>query len=470
MNKDISIAIIGGGASGTLTALNLLRTLKLPAHIQLIEKRSAATYRGNAYSSQLEYEPLNVQAGRMSAYSYLPNDFFDWLKINKQATSETEITKDSFVSRRWYGDYLTEQIANHVKLSQGIRFETIIDEAQHINFDAELGSYQIGLKSGKLLEANYLIFATGNEAPVDVFNQGEIAKLNGHYVNNPWAINPLDRIKNEEDILVVGTGLTMVDHVVSLQKRGHKGKIFCFSRNGYLPLPHVDVPQHYVIPFNKEQKQLAGIFSELRNQVTQATQQNIPWQNTMDAIRGNIAGMWKLLGIDAKRFFLKRLRTFWEIHRHRMPLASAKAIRELMGTGQLQIFSGTSKGIEVHGHNVIFKFVAKGQSQEQAVTVQRVINCTGPAGDYFKGGNTLIKNLLAKGWMKQDELKLGIETGERGEIIKGNGEVLENAFAIGPLRKAKEWETTAIREIRVQAEETANYIAASVEAMNGVLA
>ena len=469
MDKEFCIAIIGGGASGTLTAIQLLHRLNAPAQVYLIEKRREATYRGNAYSSQLDYEPLNVQAGRMSLFNALPDDFFNWLKTNKQAECETEITKDSFVSRRWYGDYLTERMADAVKHAPHIHFATITDEASEVKFNAGHENYRIAFKSNRVVNADYLIFATGNEAPADVFNPGEISGLNGHYISNLWAINPLDRIKSDEDILVVGTGLTMVDHVVSLQKRGHKGKIFCFSRNGYLPLTHVEVPQHYVIPFNKEQKSLTAIFSEIRKHVGDAAQQNIPWQNIMDAMRGNMSAMWKALSLDSKKNFLKRLRNFWEIHRHRMPVASASVIKNLTERGQLQIFSGTSKGIEVHGQDVIFKFIAKGQKEERTITVQRIFNCTGPSGDYSKTNNTLIKNLITNGWMKQDELKLGIVTGERGEIIRRDGAALQNAFAIGPLRKATDWETTAIREIRVQAEETANDIALSIEQMQSVL-
>ena len=298
MNKDVCIGIIGGGASGTLTALKLLQKLNVPAQIYLIEKRREATFRGNAYSSQLEYEPLNVQAGRMSLYNTQPDDFFNWLKNNKQVGSQTEITKDSFVSRRWFGDYLTERIAQAVKQSPHARLTIVTDEANEINFDAKDENYQLVFKSGRIINADYLIFATGNEAPADVFNPGEIAGLNGHYVSNPWAINPLDRIKSDEDVLVIGTGLTMVDHVVSLQKRGHRGKIFCFSRNGYLPLPHVETPRHYALRLNKEERSLTGIFSEIRKHVAEDAQKNIPWQNTMDAMRGNMSAMWKLLSMD----------------------------------------------------------------------------------------------------------------------------------------------------------------------------
>ena len=463
MSKPVSIAIIGGGASGTLTALHLVRKLNLPAHIYLIEKRAEALYRGHAYSSQLDYEPLNVPAGKMSAFNHLPYDFFTWLKTERQAVSETEITLDSFVSRRWFGDYLTEKLQQFSDQNKQVKIESIIAEVNDISFNTVIAGYDLQLNINQSIVANYLVFATGNEAPADVFSDKELALLNGHYVSNPWAVNPFKGLQSNDDILIVGTGLTMVDHVVSLKKQQHAGHIYCFSRNGYLPLPHTDTSQNYVFELPNEAKGLADIFSELRKNISVAGKKNIQWQNTLDALRGKTSRLWKLMDLDSRKLFLKRLRTFWDIHRHRMPLASAEALNQLQHAGQLEFVSGTATGIERVGDELVFKFKTKRGNELRNINVKRIINCTGPPGDYYKTGNTLIKNLLTKGWMKQDQLKIGIVTGVRGEIIKANGVVLQNSFSIGPLRKATEWETTAIREIRIQAEETAMHISSSLE-------
>ena len=137
--------------------------------------------------------------------------------------------------------------------------------------------------------------------------------------------------------------------------------------------------------------------------------------------------------------------------------------------GRLEILAGKQQEIKVDGRDVHFAFVSKKDRVTRRIIVQRIINCPGPSGDYLKTGNTLIKNLIHKGWMKQDELQLGIKTGVRGEIIRENGVVLQNAYSIGPLRKATEWESTAIREIRLQAEETASHIASRVELNHEVM-
>ncbi len=143
---------------------------------------------------------------------------------------------------------------------------------------------------------------------------------------------------------------------------------------------------------------------------------------------------------------------FWEVHRHRMPKASLDIINNLQVQGKFEILSGHRKGITSNNGEIVFQFISKAGRKERSIPVDFVINCTGPSGDYLETGNWLIKNLLAKGWMKQDDLRLGIVTGADGEIITAGAGPLLNAFAIGPLRKASEWESTAIREIKNQAE------------------
>ncbi len=448
----LNIAIIGAGASGTITAIQLLNKLSTKANIFLIEKKEQTLFRGAAYSSQLVYEPLNVQSGRMSIYNHLPDHFYDWVVANRQAQSETEITRDSFVSRRWFGDYLTENFEEAKQQSENVTVEIVLAKCTDIAFNSADECYTLSFESRDDIQVDYLVFACGNEPPADVLEKEKV--LGGKYISNPWTGNPFEKLKANEDVLLIGMGLTMVDHVVSLQKSQHKGKIFCFSRNGYLPLPHAPI-QQFVFDMNQEAKEVKQVLDALWQNLTLAKGQDISWQNVMDALRPYTAGIWKRMSLDSKKYFLKRLRSYWEIHRHRMPVASANYLKELEGAGQLKFIAGSIQSVDCKDDTMVVHYIAKGDKNESTLAVHHIINCTGPSSDYYKTSNTLFKNLLNKGWMKQDALKLGIETGVRGEIIKSNGVVLNHAFSIGPLRKAMEWETTAIREIRTQAENVA---------------
>ncbi len=462
MSANLYIAIIGAGASGTVTAIQLMQKLQVPATIYLIEKNPETLFRGVAYSSVLPYQPLNVQAGRMSIYNQAPDDFYDWLKAHKQDESETEITRDSFVSRRWFGDYLVASFEQEKARSQWVTVEIVISSCNNLDFDFNSSQYKLELSNGNNLSTQYVVFACGNEQPGAVIEPAATAQLDGRYVENPWLSDTLKQIQAEEDVLVIGNGLTMVDHVVSLMKQQHKGKIYTISRNGYLPLQHDDI-QHFTFEVSHEPTKSEEILSLLKQNIAKATLLKVSWQNVMDAMRPHTSRFWKGLSLTQKDLFLKKLRTYWEIHRHRMPQASANALQQLQQSGQLEVLAGSYISVTKNGNTIDFTYQNKAKKHRQSVMVHRILNCTGPSTDYLKTDNILFKNLLAKEWMKQDALKLGIETGFRGEVIKRSGVILQNTFTIGPVRRATEWETTAIREIRTQAENVAIAVAFPAE-------
>lgn len=463
MSSATRIAIIGGGASGTITAIQLMKKLTTPTIIHLFEKNEKALFRGAAYSSQLEYEPLNVHAGKMSAFNHLPDHFFQWVRNRR----DVSVHRETFVSRRWYGDYLMDLFTQTASRTTQVRVEIHHTSVSNVSHSKTSGSYLIQSDADENIEADFVIFCNGNEQPQHIFSESEQQLAGSSYMQNPWH-NNLDGIYGDEHILIVGTGLTMVDYVGSLYQRRHAGKIYCFSRNGYLPLSHDDdIP--YVFDSTLEKKNFREVFAAVRRNVAVADKKRSNWQSVMDALRPRVSRIWRGMSVEEKNLFLKKFRSWWEIHRHRMPENSCKIIKQLKKEGQLEIISGTYRNLEEAKPFLSFRFADKKTGEERTILLNRIINCTGPSGDYTKCGNMLINNLLVSGQMQQDALKLGIETGTRGEIMGANGVIQKNWFAVGPLRKASEWESTAIREIRTQAESVATLVADLVNSNSDVL-
>jgi len=458
------IVIVGAGASGTLTAINLLRKLRKPSKIILVEKHNAAIARGAAYSSKLCYEPLNVPAGKMSAFNHLPNDFYQWVLSNR----DNKIDRETYVSRRWYGDYLNEQLHKYIAFAKHTEVEILFDCVVSVLPNTFSEGYVLLMESGSSVFANYVVLATGNEPPVDIFNTAEVIEMGNRYFANPWQQNPAEKIGANDDVLIAGTGLTMVDHVVSLYNQNHKGKIYAFSRNGYLPLPHSDSLNYaFEQPFAK--KSLPEVFSELRNSIRKAINKQLNWQSVMDAFRPRTALVWRNMTVNEKRYFIHRLKKYWEIHRHRIPVHSYNILEQLKTEGRLQVVNGKYPHISHNGGRLVFSYKQAPSLTHHSVHIDYVINCTGPLGNYLLGSNTLIKQLINSGLMRQDALKLGIDTGIRGEVIMCNGIVLKNAYCVGPLRKASEWESTGVREIRTQADDVAALITDKVNKLYDVM-
>ncbi len=442
------IAVIGAGASGTLTAIHLLQKLKQPAVVYLVEKAETKLYRGAAYSSTLFYEPLNVPLAKMSAYALTPDSFFDWVKQHRNA----DALKTDFVSRRWYGDYLTAQLYEaQANVAEGVKFETVIGEVTDISKQKER-NYELLLENGETLQADFLVFATGNELPGEIISKEEKELLGKNYVANSWTVNPFEHLAPNDSVLIIGTGLSMIDLAVSLKKQNHQGKIYALSRNGLLPKPHGNAPV-YQLSKDVLSEDIEQLYQNILSEIELAKQSNIGWISVLDALRPQSVNIWKTLSKESKKLFLQKYRNRWDIHRHRIPASSAVEIEAMIKQGQFEVLTGSVSKVERTGEAFSVQY-----NTASVVLVNYVINCTGPSGDYTKTGNTLLKNLIAKGMMKQDELLIGIETGEAGEILKQGNTPLQNAFAVGPLRKANEWESIAIAEIRVHAEQTAQAI------------
>src|SRR6478672_2022520 len=96
------ITIIGGGASGTLLAANLLREATGEVEINLVERRSRIG-RGVAFGTTRDSHLLNVPAGRMGAFPDEVDHFHKWLIENGH-----NYDSHDFVPRMMFGEYLRE--------------------------------------------------------------------------------------------------------------------------------------------------------------------------------------------------------------------------------------------------------------------------------------------------------------------------------------------------------------------------
>lgn len=443
----IAVAIIGGGASGTLTALHVLQKVKEPATIFCIEKDAEKLFRGAAYSSTLPYEPLNVPAGKMSLYTDKPDDFYEWLQEHKGHAQE--ITRDSFFSRRWFGEYMQQAIEQAIEeRASEVQFHAVQSATVQMNVN-EKGTYTLTQDDGTTIVVNEVVFATGNELPADVISPEAKERLGDHYIADPWNGEAVAGIEPSADILYIGTGLTTIDHLVSAVQKGHTGKLYALSRNGALPQPHGPT-QPYEFTRDVAEADVTVVRQNIVDEIQAASEKGVDWRSVIDALRPEIPRIWQTLSPESQQLFLKKYRNEWDIHRHRIPQFSAKTVDDILRTGQLAVIAGSITNIESREKR--FAVIYKNEGTKKEVLTDYVVNCTGPSNDYRHGENQIFRSLLESGQMKESELGLGIVTGLAGEIIQKNGEPLPHCYAIGPLRKATEWESVAMREIRLQAE------------------
>lgn len=445
------ILIVGGGLSGTLLALQFAKR-KGDHEVILLEKNPQLLGRGIAYNNDFTHQPLNVPASGMSLFPERPDHFVQWLQTNAFRYNHLirEITPQSFVPRKIFGDYIVEQLQKAHHDHSGT-FEIRIDEVLTLTRN---GNHLVaGLESGIALEADEVILALGNFPPGDIFpSQPELNTAPG-YFSFPWSDEIYSGISGEEQILLVGTGLSAVDVALGLHLRNFRGHITMLSRRGKLPLPH-DLSHAAIAVEDPGHLHPLETLQWLKDLIEK--NRPAPWTAVMDGIRPLTQLIWKRWSREEKSYFLRRLRPIWEVVRHRIPAQSSAVLQSLMQSGQLDV----RKGKIISGKSVQdgLEVTWQEDGRSRHAVYHKVINCTGPESNYRKVKLPVLGNLMDQGLLVNDPLGLGILCTDEGRIIGKNNAPVPGLWCIGPMRKAVLWETTAIRELRIQAHELSGLV------------
>lgn len=434
------ITIIGGGASGTLLAVNLIKHASdEPLEINLVEKHPTIG-RGVAYSTVEDIHLLNVPAAKMGAFPDDIEHFHRWL-----GESDYDFAPGDFVPRKIYGQYLRE-IFNAVISERGrtVSVNLLDDEAIDVLTDED--SALVLLRSGEVLPSHRVVLAFGNFLPPDPPTETRDFAAAPKYFQNAWDHNIYDRISPEDDILVIGTGLTAVDNILSFYHKGHRGKIIALSTHGWFPMVHQAAEPY---PSFKdeiyEERNIRRIFKSIRSHCRIAEN----WRAVIDSLRPYTQDVWYNLPVGEKQRFMRRLRRIWDISRHRIPPKCNEILQNMQAEGSLEVKRGRLKDIVPAGDGFTVKYRTKGT--DDTIAVNAVINCTGSESNFTKIDFPLVRSLIEKGEIFPDELFLGLNATPDGKIIKRSNEISKVITTLGTSLKGVLWESTAMPEIRAQA-------------------
>lgn len=438
--REVDVAVVGGGAAGTLLVLQLMR--RAPAlRVALIDGRGAFA-RGVAYSTPDPSHLLNVQAGGMSADPDQPSAFARWLRDLGHPWGP-----DDFAPRRLYGEYL-EGLLDEAQRAQGHRLALIRADVTALR-PLERGGAALTLETGTPLQMRAVVLATGNAAPARLRVPDDGLQQSAGWLRSPWAWERVAAIPREADVFLLGTGLTAVDVVLTLRRLGHAGRIHALSRHGRLPLPHAEVraePLALAPPPDLENApQLRPLFARVR-----AAAKGQDWRAVVDGLRPLTTPLWQAFSDEDRRRFLRHLRSLWDIHRHRMAPAVARELSTAREEGHLVLHGGRLDRFTRGGPDEKWQAHWRHHGEPEQVSFDVGVNCTGPAAP---GGedDPLGRALFEEGLAQKDPLRLGLLT-SGGALLDASGNRSPWLFALGPLLRGERWETTAIPELRVQAQ------------------
>ncbi|MFV3073452.1 FAD/NAD(P)-binding protein [Niveispirillum fermenti] len=451
--KRPTIAIIGAGLSGALTALHLLAGSDGAARILLVEK-ARGFGKGVAYSTRHGAHLLNVRAGNMSAFPDQPGHFIDWVRENQVAMYPGD--GNGFVSRADYGRYLQELLGQAAKGHGALgRLVLVADDAVSLARTEDGAGLSLVTGVGRSYRIDAAVLAVGNFPPDPPPGVAQTLLQSPRFHTDPWATGTLDHVKPDEPVLLLGTSLTMVDVAISLTDRGHRGPIMALSRRGLLPRRHADPghPAPPVIPTLTPS--LAGSLRSVRAAVGAAQARGGGWHEVIDSLRGATAGYWQNLPIKARLRFIRHLRPWWDVHRHRLAPTIACRIREMMDEGRLTVVAGRILSLDADASTLRLRFRRRGQTTGETADYAHAINCVGPGGDIARTRDPLLRNLLEQGLVVPDPLRLGLDTDEVGRLRTAGGATVPGLYAVGPIMKGTSWEITAVPDIRLQAKNLA---------------
>ena len=356
-----------------------------------------------------------------------------------------------FVPRGVYGAYLSSLIEGGERGSDvDMVNDECVDAVEHSR------GVRLTLSSGRELAVDVCILATGNELRSARLGTGSIT---------PWQRGACDGLPEDAPVLIVGTGLTMVDVAISLARGGHRGVITAISRRGLSPATHRAVKKWPIeqasVPFGAP---VSHLMRWLRGLAEECERGGGDWRSVVDAVRPYTTSLWTAMSMDERRRFLRHARPWWDAHRHRMAPGIAETMENLVADGRLRLLAGRVLSCETAAALTRVVYRRRGSSEKESLEVVRVFDCTGLPDDPLLTPNPLIRALLASRQARPDPLRLGLDVGTDCALVDAEGRASSRLFAVGPISRATFWEIVAIPDIRVQCAELADRIAARVQA------
>ena len=441
-----SIGIIGAGFSGSLLAVHLLRRLPPGGRVYLIE-RNREFGSGLAYSTANASHLLNVRAERMSAFEQDPGHFLRWL------ADQGSEPGSSFVPRGQYGRYIQSLLSDQLSTEGGNRNLFLFpDEATDLDLGAD--GVTIRMSGGRPVEVDRVVLAVGNFPP-QTPPGAEALAASPRYLPNPWDPTALVGIDRDAKLLVVGTGLTMVDFVLTLFDRGHRGPIVALSRRGLLPHRHAAGPPAWPWPDADSSPPLSRRLRQVRIAASERD-----WRAVFDGLRPHTPAWWGALSLPERKRFLRHLRPWWDVHRHRMAPPVADRIDLALSSGALTLAAGKFVAIDRREDGLVIDYRPRGREGWRRVAVDYVVNCSGPDSDYGRIEQKMVRALLDRGAVVPDILGLGLEVDADLRLLDRQGRPQPRLYGIGPVTRSRFWECTAVPEIRRQTEELAERLGA----------
>jgi uncharacterized NAD(P)/FAD-binding protein YdhS/predicted metal-dependent enzyme (double-stranded beta helix superfamily) len=448
------VAIVGGGYSGAMTAVQLVRKATrsgMPVHLVILDRQTSIA-EGAAYRTPDPRHLLNVPASGMSAWPDRSDDFLEWAKQR-----DSSVVAHSFMPRRTYGEYLRTTFLDAIaEAGPQVSVEIRREEADTIERRGQSG-WRVHCKQSQPIEADIVVLATGHRSLVDPLS-GRWSGSRARYIEDPWSSLTLTAIEKAESVCLLGTGLTAIDVLQSLGGSARSARVMAVSRRGLLPAAHAPAPlvpidpRGWLEPLLRTDTEITtrALTRNIRSAVRGAEAAGQDGRQVIDGLRPYISQIWSALSPQERTRFLRHARAFWEVARHRMAPTVAEEVTAATQAGVFSVAAARILSARGDMDGATLTVRRRGQSVHESHRFDWIVNCTGPGSGRKSEFPPSVARLIDTGYLEADPDSIGVRSTPEGHAIV-DARVIGDLILIGSLRKPDNWESTAVPELRLQA-------------------
>jgi uncharacterized NAD(P)/FAD-binding protein YdhS len=420
-----SVGIVGGGFSGAIAAYRLIGTLPAGSEIVIYEPNKDLG-RGVAYAEGPDHFLLNVPARQQSPRSEDPEGFLQWLlKQHGDALRFQQADGAYYVPRSWFGTYMREFLADRAASRRDVPLRHVKTPILELRSD---GAKPIGVTREGARTFDAIILALGNAPPRPLPVRGGPAP---QVIQSAWDLNQMPQLACDTCVVIVGTGLTMVDAIAELAARGHKGPIVSVSRHGLFHQRCGGHNPEFIPPGEPIERTTLALMRQIRRWCALSEQAHRDWRPALDYIRINAPKFWRGLSPAEQRRFTRHVRPYWNIHRYQAPSHGHSLVLELLATKQLVLLKGSATEISGGG------LVVTGPKTRQTIPCDLVINAMGPDLSHRTNHAQLAHLLTPLGLDVDLAIVEGLDIDDSGEVLGVHAPLQGRVWALGTIARRR---------------------------------
>jgi uncharacterized NAD(P)/FAD-binding protein YdhS len=457
ISQAIRLAIIGGGYTGAALAVHALRAASRPLDVQIIEPE-AELGQGIAYGATDPAHRINVPSDKMSLFGDDPSHLTRWLEDNHWLPDEasTDAQGHHYVARAAFAAYVKDVLKQTLQGSEADARWTR-HRARAIALHRDGMGWIVELSTGRRLSVDKVALCVGHAAPMPPCPVSAEASNHAGFIANPWASGAMSGVRPHQNVLIVGTGLTMADVVATLSAGGHQAPVTAVSRRGLTPRPHGRFLDDIDILGGEAAPQTALGVLRLARRRTREFENSVGWQPIMDALRFKLRQIWPALSPQEQRRVARRLLPFWEVHRFRIAPQLHDLVEDWRRQGRLVVEKAALASLEAADGKLIATLQRRDGAQARRA-FDAVALCTGPGKALEK--DPLAAQLVREGLARPDATATGLTVDDHSHLIDRQGLAQANLFAFGPLTRGSFGEMTGAPDITRQIERVAPMVGA----------